>query len=58
MHLIQVAGLSVHIFENCRGLYQWEPLGTGEPWYGSEEYGSAEEAERSARCWGEDRAGG
>lgn len=54
MNLVLVAGYTVHIFENVRGRYQWEPLGTGEPWCGSEEYGSPEEAARSARLWGED----
>lgn len=48
MHLIEVAGLSVHLFQNCRGRFQWEPLGTGAPWPGSEEYGSMPEAERAA----------
>ena len=58
MHMIEVAGYPVHVFQNCRGQYQWEPLGTGELWPGSEEYPSPQEAERAAQLWGEDVVSG
>ena len=56
MHVIKVAGYTVHIFQNARGRFHWEPLAFGEPWPGSGEYASPQEAETSAKLWGEDLA--